>query len=303
MAEQQKVTDDLTRIEIDIETAIMESKLDAARAALATLVEKSPDHPRREFLQDSIDRAAELAKLSAQGGEKSSSKAATAPAPVAAAVAPPRAESRSRPAERATNRTPERPAPRNSARTGTSSTPQQRTFGAPLGEQPRAATIPLNAPINAPPTTTTRRVDNGFPGRTVEATDSAGAPASTPPPATQAFVPAPAPAPAPQSGSAAAEPQPAQAASVDVTPAKLVKRVMPVLGSNVSRKASGFVVVRFTISEKGRVSDVNVVESTPPGVFDDAAQTAVRKWLYEPRKENGVEVASKGQVKLVFEPE
>jgi TonB family protein len=306
MAEQQKVTDDLTRIEIDIETAIMESKLDDARAALATLVEKSPDHPRREFLQDSIDRAAELAKLSAQGadkgGDKGNSMAATAPAPVAAAVAPPRAESRSRPAERATNRTPERAAPRNSARTGTSSTPQQRTFGAPIGEQPRAATIPLNAPINAPPTTTTRRVDSGFPGRTVEATDSAGGPASTPPPpATQAYVPASAPAPAPQSGSAVAEPQPAATASVDVTPAKLVKRVMPVLGSNVSRKASGFVVVRFTISEKGRVSDVNVVESTPPGVFDDAAQTAVRKWLYEPRKENGVAVASQAKARLVFD--
>jgi protein TonB len=61
--------------------------------------------------------------------------------------------------------------------------------------------------------------------------------------------------------------------------------------------------VRFTINEKGRVDDVNVVESTPPGVFDDAAQTAVRKWLYEPRRENGVEVPSKGQVKLVFEPQ
>jgi TonB family protein len=306
MAEQQKVTDDLTRIEIDIETAIMESKLDVARAALATLVEKSPDHPRREFLQDSIDRAAELAKLSAQG----SGMAGSAPAQVAAAAAPPRAEARARPAERVerpTNRTPARAAPRNSARTDTSPTPQQRTFGAPIGEQPRAATIPLDAPINAPPTTTTsaRRTDGGFPGRTVEAADSASTPASVPPPpATQAYVPAPAPA-APPGGSAAAEPQPvpAAAASVDVTPAKLVKRVMPVLGSNVSRKAAGFVVVRFTISEKGRVSDVNVVESTPPGVFDDAAQTAVRKWIYEPRKEDGVEVASKGQVRLVFEPE
>jgi len=79
--------------------------------------------------------------------------------------------------------------------------------------------------------------------------------------------------------------------------------VMPVVGSNVSRKASGFVVVSFTISEKGRVSDVNVVESTPPGVFDDAAQTAVRKWVYEPRKENGVAVTSQSKARLVFDPE
>jgi TonB family protein len=308
LAEQQKVTDDLTRIEIDIETAIMENRLDVARGELATLVERSPNHPRREFLQDAIDRAAELAKLSGQGGGKSAS--APAPAQVAAAAAPPRAETRTRStgrAERPSNRTPERTPPRNAARADTSPTPQQRAFGAPIGEQPRAATIPLNAPINAPPTTSVRRIDSGFPGRTVEASDSAGTPASAPPPpppATQAYVPAPAPSSAPQSGSAAAEPKPAApTASVDVTPAKLVRRVMPVLGTNVSRKASGFVVVSFTINEKGRVNDVNVVESTPPGVFDDAAQAAVRKWVYEPRKENGVEVASKGQVKLVFEPE
>jgi TonB family protein len=311
MAEQQKVTDDLTRIEIDIETAIMESKLDVARAALATLIEKSPDHPRREFLQDSIDRAAELAKLSGQAGGKPAS--APAPAQVAAATAPARAESRTRPAdriERPTNRTPERTAPRSSARTDTSPTTQQRTFGAPIGEQPRPATIPLNAPINAPPTTLQRRADTGFPGRTVEAGDPAGsssASSSTAPvaqaPVTQAYVPTPAPTSTLPAGSAVVAPQPAAPASINVTPAKLVKRVLPVVSSSVARKKSGFVVVTFTINPNGRTSDVNIVESTPPGVFDDAAQAAVRKWVYEPRKENGVEVASKGQVKLVFEPE
>jgi TonB family protein len=309
MAEQQKVTDDLTRIEIDIETAIMESKLEDARAALATLVEKSPDHPRREFLQDSIDRAAELAKLSAQGGSAQSPSAPVAAAP------PPRtaAETRRLAQERTTSRAADRSPPRNSdrARRDSQPTSTQRAYGAPIGEQPRQPIIPLNAPINAPPSTTARRTtDSSFGGRTVEASDNPVSPSpitSEAPATTQAYVPSPSPATTPQAGSAVAVPQPSAPApatpSVDVTPAKLVKRVMPVLGSNVSRKAAGFVVVRFTISEKGRVSDVNVIESTPPGVFDDAAQAAVRKWLYEPRKENGVEVASKGQVKLVFEPE
>jgi CheY-like chemotaxis protein len=58
MAEQQKVTDDLTLIEVDIEKAIMDNDLELARLELARLVERSPDHPRREFLQKSIDRAA-----------------------------------------------------------------------------------------------------------------------------------------------------------------------------------------------------------------------------------------------------
>ena len=67
------------------------------------------------------------------------------------------------------------------------------------------------------------------------------------------------------------------------------------MGTDVPRKTSGYVIVKFDIGDNGRVSNVEVVESTPPGVFDDAALTAVRKWVYEPRKENGVAVASQAQ--------
>jgi protein TonB len=61
------------------------------------------------------------------------------------------------------------------------------------------------------------------------------------------------------------------------------------------------VVVRFNIGETGRVDDVEIVESSPSGVFDDAARNAVRKWMYEPRKENGAAVASTAKARLVFE--
>ena len=37
-------------------------------------------------------------------------------------------------------------------------------------------------------------------------------------------------------------------------------------------------------------------------VFDSAAQDAVRKWTYEPRRENGVAVESTAKAKLVFDP-
>src|SRR4029453_17511800 len=57
MDEQRKVTDGLTLIEIDIEHAIMNNDLAKARRDLAMLVEKSPNPPRREFLEKSIDRA------------------------------------------------------------------------------------------------------------------------------------------------------------------------------------------------------------------------------------------------------
>jgi outer membrane biosynthesis protein TonB len=36
-------------------------------------------------------------------------------------------------------------------------------------------------------------------------------------------------------------------------------------------------------------------------VFDDAAEKAVRKWVYEPRKENGMAVESTTKARLVFD--
>jgi protein TonB len=106
-----------------------------------------------------------------------------------------------------------------------------------------------------------------------------------------AAAPTPTPA-ASQSGSAAA---------IDVVPAKIVKRVAPIAPIGISRKTSGYVVVKYSITDAGRVTDVEVVESSPSGVFDESAQNAVRKWIYEPRKENGVAVASQAKARLVFD--
>jgi protein TonB len=95
---------------------------------------------------------------------------------------------------------------------------------------------------------------------------------------------------------------PAPAPAVDVVPAKIVKRVTPVVPNGVARKTSGYVLVRFNVSESGRVTEVVVLESTPQGVFDEAAMDAVRKWIYEPRKENGVPVPQQSKARLIFEP-
>jgi protein TonB len=289
MAEQQKVKDDLTVIEIGIEKAIMNNDLDAARAELARLVAESPDHPRREFLQASIDRAAELQKLAIQAKGTS----ATQTTPPAVAV---NRGSSTRPAplaERAPAKTQERavrraPEPNVAPRT-TAAAPASRSYGAPISDPPRAPTIALNAPINSSSPSSAGRSDNNFAGRTVEASDISG----------RNGVPQPsAAAPAAMAGAPAAVEPPTP---VDVTPAKIVKRVTPTVSSDLARKTSGYVVVRFEIGDNGHVGSAEVLESTPAGVFDDAALTAVRKWIYEPRKENGVPVVSQAKARLVFE--
>ncbi len=54
-----------------------------------------------------------------------------------------------------------------------------------------------------------------------------------------------------------------------------------------SQGIEGWVLVKFTVTETGTVIDPVVIESQPPGVFDEAAKKAVLKFKYKPRVENG----------------
>ncbi|NWG47473.1 MAG: energy transducer TonB [Alphaproteobacteria bacterium] len=58
---------------------------------------------------------------------------------------------------------------------------------------------------------------------------------------------------------------------------------MPVYPRGAERRGiEGYVVVKFTVTPEGQVADINVVESSPEGVFDEAAVQAVEKWTFEP---------------------
>lgn len=60
-----------------------------------------------------------------------------------------------------------------------------------------------------------------------------------------------------------------------------------------ARGQEGWVLLEFTVTESGSVIDATVVESQPPGVFDEAAKRAVLKFKYKPRVENGKPTAVK----------
>ena len=47
------------------------------------------------------------------------------------------------------------------------------------------------------------------------------------------------------------------------------------------RKQEGMVELAFTIAPSGRETDVQVLRSEPPGVFDRAAVAAMEDWRYE----------------------
>lgn len=68
------------------------------------------------------------------------------------------------------------------------------------------------------------------------------------------------------------------------------------------RGIEGWVQVQFSVTRTGRVTDVVVVDANPPGVFEEESIEAVRRWLYNPKIEDGVAVERVGlQTVFVFE--
>ena len=66
------------------------------------------------------------------------------------------------------------------------------------------------------------------------------------------------------------------------------------------RNQSGWVDVIFTVAMDGTVKDIEVKDSQPDGVFDDAALRAVRKWEFEPVIKDGVIVEKRAGVRMLF---
>ncbi len=66
---------------------------------------------------------------------------------------------------------------------------------------------------------------------------------------------------------------------------------------------SGHVTLSFVVDLDGSVQDVVVVESAPPGVFDQAAIEAVRSWTFSPGQHEGSPVAVRVRQTLQFELE
>lgn len=72
--------------------------------------------------------------------------------------------------------------------------------------------------------------------------------------------------------------------------------------SRAARKSRGWVEVEFQVNENGQTSDVKIVGSSPPEVFDEAATDAVSKWRFKPPLVDGEPVAVTSVVRLRFEP-
>ena len=61
-----------------------------------------------------------------------------------------------------------------------------------------------------------------------------------------------------------------------------------------ARGVEGYVIMEFTITETGSVTNIKVVEANPPGMFDRAAIRAMERWKYKPKVVDGKPVPRHG---------
>jgi len=84
----------------------------------------------------------------------------------------------------------------------------------------------------------------------------------------------------------------------------LVAQVQPLYPyAALKRELEGVVIVEFTVTERGTVSQISIVEASHP-LFERAALTAVEKFRYQPRIVDGRPAAVPGvRAEIVFELE
>jgi TonB family protein len=60
------------------------------------------------------------------------------------------------------------------------------------------------------------------------------------------------------------------------------------------QRVEGYVVVSYDVTAEGTVVNAKVVESAPPGIFDEAALAAVRTWRFQPAVRSGAPAPAYG---------
>lgn len=82
---------------------------------------------------------------------------------------------------------------------------------------------------------------------------------------------------------------------------KARKRTAPKYPAAAERAGiEGAVTVEFSLTPDGHTRDIRVSESTPPGVFDEAAISAVRTWRFEPVSAEDAARLPRSSVRLAF---
>ena len=91
--------------------------------------------------------------------------------------------------------------------------------------------------------------------------------------------------------------------TVDVAPKCVATTALTYPARARSRGLEGHVLFSLVVSAEGRISDITVLESDPPGVFEDSAKTAISAMRCEPATYQGRPVRVRIQKPVRFELE
>ena len=76
--------------------------------------------------------------------------------------------------------------------------------------------------------------------------------------------------------------------------------VPPAWPASAAAGVEGWVLLRFTLLPNGTVSDIEVKEAHPAGVFEASAVEALRQWTYEPVEHDGKKIAQRAEIRMKY---
>jgi protein TonB len=77
-------------------------------------------------------------------------------------------------------------------------------------------------------------------------------------------------------------------------------QVSPAWPTSAPEGVEGWVKLRFTVLPNGMVTEVEVKDSQPRGVFDDSARDALKQWKFEPVQRDGRTVAQRAEMRMTY---
>lgn len=88
----------------------------------------------------------------------------------------------------------------------------------------------------------------------------------------------------------------------DVVSASTLKRThaIPPKWPESAVGVEGWVLLGFTLLPNGTVTDVEVKEAHPAGIFEDSAVEALRQWTFEPVQRDGKKIAQRAEIRMKY---
>ncbi len=88
---------------------------------------------------------------------------------------------------------------------------------------------------------------------------------------------------------------------VDQKPKVLYRPELDFPEKALSNNISGFVTFGLFIDENGKLQKIDIIESSPKGVFEDTALSNIKKWRFKAAVHKGIKVSTWQEQKIVFD--